>query len=179
MNSPQENLRLYLHLEEILNDFFGLFNFCMESCIPEQARGFFPAMGCCKKPFYREYDLSDPGFDLLRTEREKRYGKPEDCFPYKRISPCEYHTPEGCRLLTHKSPVCLSFLCKEGVETLRKRYGIYDYDYLGIHYGLEWTLTGAFSGIGQRQFYQQIKTMYENLLSVKKKEFSVQICTSC
>lgn len=46
---------------------------------------------------------------------------------------------------SHKSPVCLAFLCRRGIDRLRAQFDIYFYDYLGLHYALEWILTGVFS----------------------------------
>ncbi len=34
-------------------------------------------------------------------------------------SPCAYHDPEhGCILKSHKSPVCLAFLCRKAIDPL-------------------------------------------------------------
>jgi len=101
---------------------------------------------CCRDKYYTVFDLDHGGFDHLRQERERLYGTPESHFKRHSPSPCEYHDPQrGCILNSHKSPVCLAFLCRRGIDRLRTRFDIYFYDYLGIHYALEWILTGVFS----------------------------------
>ncbi len=145
MKEIEKNLLNYLDIESILNIFFKRFNYCLLYCINNPEHSNSPNPGCCKGKYYKKYDLDHPAFELLKNEREKRYGSPDDYRHLKRISPCEYHTLNGCLLKTHKSPVCLSFMCKESINFLRERHGIFIYDYLGFHYALEWILTGDFS----------------------------------
>ncbi|MFO7963653.1 MAG: hypothetical protein R6U50_07020 [Desulfobacterales bacterium] len=140
-----ENVKRYLEAEGLLSSFFSRFNYCIPYCIAPPGRARIPTPACCRKPYYKEYDTDHPAFELLRHQREKRYGRPEDFFYTKRISPCEYHTLHGCRLKTHKSPVCLSFMCRESISFLRESYRIFGYDYLGVYYALEWILTGTFT----------------------------------
>lgn len=131
-----------------------MFDYCASRCIrparknnPTQA-----VAACCTKKYYMLEDLDHPAFDLLKKERQRLYGKPEDQNRTDSVSPCEYHDAgTGCRLKTHKSPVCLAFLCRDGVEALRNEYGITAYDYLGAYYALEWILTGD---LPDRQFYE-------------------------
>lgn len=139
------NVKRYLEIEGILNSFFLGLDYCLPHCIRQHVCGNAPSPGCCCGKYYKKYDLDHPAFELLRTQREKRYGGPWDFEYVKRISPCEYHTLNGCVLKTHKSPVCLSFMCRESIDFLRKRHGIRNYDYLGFYYALEWILTGVFS----------------------------------
>ncbi|MEW6673937.1 MAG: hypothetical protein AB1427_19765 [Thermodesulfobacteriota bacterium] len=146
MNAIETNLMRYLETESLLNNFFKRFGYCASMCIKpaveSSAAG--SAEACCRKKYYKLYDLGHPAFDLLRQERERLYGKPDD----NRTgpdSPCEYHDPRtGCQLKTHKSPTCLAFLCPEAIAALRNEYGIFAYDYLGVNYALEWILTGDF-----------------------------------
>lgn len=147
-----EALRAYLELEAILNRFFAGFDFCRSHCIRAQQALGEPVIGCCTDRYYCKYDTDHPGFALLRQQRERIYGSPAAVRPPHPLSPCEYHRPDGCLLDTHKSPVCLGFFCKEGIDYLRERYHIHGYDYLGIANGLEWVLTGALTGAGLESF---------------------------
>jgi len=165
MNSFEENLKTYLEIEKILNEFFNEFNYCIIHCIQkEQAtEPRLPRLGCCQAKYYQLHDLKHPAFELLRKERVKLYGKPEDLETPQRISSCEYHTPQGCRLKSHKSPTCLSFLCKEGIDFLRERYRLFEYDYLGIYYALEWILTGDMFGKALEEFKAACLNMVEKI----------------
>lgn len=163
--SIKKNLKRYLETEILLNDFFNAFNFCVNKCIAleiEKNQGR-PVSACCKDRYHCISDLDYPAFDLLRSEREIRYGKPEDQVNPNPVSPCEYHGPQGCRLKTHKSPICLSFMCKKSIDFLRKTYTIYTYDYLGVYYALEWILTGDFSDKNYREFNESIEAMIQRI----------------
>ncbi len=157
MNDIETNVVQYLELERLLNIFFGSYNFCLQQCIlPVHAQnGGLPVAACCRDKFYALYDLDHPSFDRLRAERERRYGKPGDYTWTDPVSPCEYHDPQnGCVLKTHKSPICLAFLCRKAIDRLRSEFGIYFYDYLGMNYALEWILTGV---LPERE-YNELKT---------------------
>lgn len=145
MNDTENNLARYLELERLLNIFFSAFNFCYERCVlPERMQnGDLPVAACCRDKYYEVYDLEHPAYDRLREERETLYGKPGDHVWKKPVSPCEYHDPQnGCILKSHKSPICLAFLCRKAIDRLRAEFGIRFYDYLGVNYALEWILTG-------------------------------------
>lgn len=166
MNDIDQNLKNYLEIEGILNTFFSAFDYCFECCIkPELLQnGYQPVSACCKKKYYKQYDLDHPAFDRLRAEREVRFGSPLDHHWASPVSPCEYHNPDkGCILTTHKSPVCLAFMCRESIAFMRETYGIYGYDYLGVHYALEWILTGDFSDAQYEEFKQSIQTMTQRV----------------
>ena len=142
----EQNLARYLEIERLLNDFFGFFNFCLPQCIvPERLHnGGRPVAACCRDKYYAVFDLDHAAFERLCEERERLYGKPADHIRMNPVSPCEYHDPEnGCILKSHKSPVCLAFFCRRAIDRLRTAFGIYFYDYLGMHYALEWILTGT------------------------------------
>jgi len=159
--SIEHNLQRYLETETLLNDFFNAFDYCTKKCINVEIEnnGGRPVSGCCKDRYYCISDLDHPTFSLLIREREIRYGTPEHQATPDPVSPCEYHSPRGCRLTTHKSPICLSFMCRKSIDTLRKTYSIYTYDYLGMYYALEWILTGDFSDESYRQFTKSIIDM--------------------
>jgi hypothetical protein len=155
MSEFYKNLQRYLEAERLLSDFFSAFDFCRPECIriAREAAGDRPVAGCCRDKFHMLFDLEHPAFELLRRERETLYGRPQDhSFPHP-VSPCEYHNPEkGCLLTTHKSPVCIAFLCRKGIYRLRERYQIFTYDYLGVYYALEWILTGDLQEHTYREF---------------------------
>ena len=166
MREPEKNLRRYLKTEALITGFFGVFGYCLSCCIQPAVRaaGGGPVAACCKKRYYRLYDLEHPAFDLLRRERERLYGAPASLTWADAVSPCEYHDPHrGCVLHTHKSPVCLAFFCREGIDCLRRLYGIYTYDYLGTYYALEWILTGDLSEKAYSEFRDAILTMTETV----------------
>ncbi len=172
-NKAEQNLSRYLHIEKILNTFFIHFDFCIDKCIRIEIanNGGDPVSACCKNKYYKKYDLEYPAFELLKSEREKLYGKPDDhCFKNP-VSPCEYHNPiSGCLLKTHKSPICLAFMCRESIEELRNRYNIYTYDYLGMNYALEWILTGDFSDKDYYDLEQSILNMTESIITTGNKK---------
>jgi hypothetical protein len=158
----EENLHKYLEIESVLNELFRETDFCLKRCILEPGR-MFPNPGCCVDRYYQKYDLDHPAFELLKSRRELLFGTPEKFTRIKRISPCEYHTLKGCRLITHKSPICLSFFCREGIDHLRERHGVMAYDYLGVHYALEWILTGDMTGSQYAEFKASCLTMVEKI----------------
>jgi len=163
--SIEKNLKRYLNTEHLLNDFFNTFDYCVKICIPAkiEKNGGRPVSACCKDRYHCVSDLDHPSFDLLKREREIRYGKPEDQVNTDPVSPCEYHSPQGCRLLTHKSPICLAFMCRKSIDFLRKTYGIYAYDYLGVYYALEWILTGVFSDEAYSEFRESVLMMTQKV----------------
>lgn len=145
MADIEKNLIRYLKMESALNTFFACLDYCLPKCIQRemQTQGNRPVAACCKDRYHSICDLEHPAFERLRAEREKRYGRPRDHAWADPVSPCQYHNPlKGCLLTTHKSPICIAFFCRKGIDFLRSRYGIYAYDYLGVYYALEWILTG-------------------------------------
>ena len=165
MNAYADNLKIYIETEKILTEFFNEFNFCITHCIEKEQKADprLTIIGCCKDKYYIIEDLDHPAYYLLRKEREALYGKPEDIKNSDRASPCEYHTPRGCLLKSHKSPICLSFLCPPSISFLRERYQLFEYDYLGIYYALEWILTGDLSGQALEEFQAGCLNMVEKI----------------
>lgn len=166
MKDHEQNLARYLEMEKLLNDFFMTFDYCLAQCIrPEMEKnGNCPVSACCKNRYYKLYDLDHPAFERLREEREFRYGKPADHHWDFPVSPCEYHNPlSGCILPTHKSPICLAFMCRESIDFLRKTYDIFAYDYLGVNYALEWILTGDFSENQYEEFKGSVEQMIRTI----------------
>lgn len=166
MADSEKNLRRYLKTETLLNCFFSSLDYCLSACIgPElQKNGNQPIAACCQKKYYVICDLPHPAFEHLREEREKLFGRPQDHFWSNPVSPCEYHNPAtGCLLTTHKSPICLAFFCRKGIDFLRNRCGIITYDYLGVYYALEWILTGDLPDSQYMQFRESLLEMIEKL----------------
>ena len=171
MTEFEINLRSYLNTEALINAFFAAFDYCLACCIRLAVRtaGGAPVAACCQKRYYCRYDLDHAAFDLLQRERERCYGRPADYVWVEPVSPCEYHDPQnGCVLHSHKSPVCLAFLCREGIDCLRRVYGIYSYDYLGVYYALEWILTGDLSDTARDEFNETITSMTETIKSTPR-----------
>lgn len=163
MDQLQDRLNTYLEIESILNRFFEQFGYCSGQCPEIKSTPNEPSSACCKGKYYELFDVEHPAFTLLKAEREKHYGAPADYQNLKLISPCEYHTLSGCRLKTHKSPVCLGFMCRESIACLRNRHSIYEYDYLGVYYALEWILTGDLTGKPLADFKALCLNMLEKL----------------
>ena len=166
----EKTLIKYLDTERILNEFFSAFDYCMKICIPGflEKSGGRPVAACCKNRYHVICDLDHPSYILLRRKREELFGKPEEQRkPVDSVSPCEYHGPRGCLLTTHKSPICLSFMCRKSIDTLRETYGIFTYDYLGVYYALEWLLTGHLSDSSHQEFRESIETMTKTVRLVE------------
>lgn len=168
MAAIEKNLRRYLEMEGVLNDFFSSLDFCLPRCIKHtiQKQGNHPVAACCKGRYHSICDLEHPSFVRLRQEREKRFGKPQDHTWTNPVSPCEYHNPlQGCLLTTHKSPICIAFFCRKGIDFLRSRYGIYTYDYLGVYYALEWILTG---GLSEKEYLELRGSILDGTAKIKE-----------
>jgi hypothetical protein len=166
MHGMQRNLERYLAAERALNAFFSAFGYCLAHCVASAGGGGEEgAVGCCSLRHYRIHDLDHPAFERLRSERERCFGRPEEQpYPGRGRSPCEYHDPAaGCRLTTHKSPVCLAFLCPAAIQALRSQGGIFAYDYLGVYNALEWILTGDLPDGQYRRFREEIRQMTDTL----------------
>ena len=162
MGDVARNLNRYLAAEQRLNEFFAALDYCLPRCIAVERckNGGRPVAACCQNKYYAIYDLPHPAFERLQQEREKRFGRPQDHVWGNPVSACQYHNPErGCLLATHKSPICLAFLCREGIDHLRGRYGIFTYDYLGFYYALEWMLTGDLPEKDYADFMASIAAM--------------------
>jgi hypothetical protein len=162
MRDVEHDLSRYLAAEQRLNEFFAALDYCLPRCILLEKRknGDRPVAACCLNKYYAICDLPHPAFERLREVRERRFGRPEDHVWHDPVSPCPYHDPlRGCLLITHKSPICLAFLCREGIDHLRGRYGIYAYDYLGFYYALEWTLTGDLPDKDYAEFLATVAAM--------------------
>ena len=173
MSITDANVGRYLEMEGLLNNLFRVFDYCFDRCIKIELvnNGGQPVSACCKNKYYKLYDIDHPAFDLLRTEREKRFGKPDGYTWSSPVSPCEYHNPmKGCVLETHKSPICLALMCRESIDCLRNTYGIYGYDYLGMNYALEWILTGDFS---EAQFEELKESVLEMITTIEIKKGAI------
>ncbi|RJQ85428.1 MAG: hypothetical protein C4519_03395 [Desulfobacteraceae bacterium] len=171
MSAIEKNLQRYLEAEILLQSFFATFNYCWEKCVaPELIKnGSKPFAACCQERYHSICDLDHPAFDRLREEREQLFGKPADHTWENSVSPCEYHNPNrGCLLATHKSPICISFLCRKGIDALREEHGIYAYDYLGAYYALEWILTGDLPDSQYLEFSAGIREMTERIARSRK-----------
>ena len=152
----QENLHRYLEIENILNRVFDGMGHCTNQCILKpDPFGHCLHSACCQGQYYKKYDLDHPAYALLVVQRNRLYPTAESLKNIKRISPCEYLSLKGCILATHKSPICIGFLCRNAIDALRNRFGIFTYDYLGINYALEWILTGDLNG----RAYADFRTM--------------------
>ena len=73
MNAFRENLKTYLEIEKILNEFFNEFNYCIINCVPKEPETALRSArrGCCSDKYYKLHNIEHPAFELLRQEREK------------------------------------------------------------------------------------------------------------
>lgn len=170
MASPEILVQRYLELEKILNEFCDNFDYCLPLCIIPELKKSEIAVGCCKNKYYKKYDLEIESYEILKNKREQIYGPPQKYEHIKTLSPCEYHTPEGCVLTTHKSPICNAFFCPEAIEYLREKFKIFNYDYLGIYYALEWTLDGTFKEKEFLDFKNELIEMIDIIKNSKIKD---------
>lgn len=98
-------LEEYLVLEKKLSEFFKAIKYCGNKCIGDNLSPVF----CCKENDFYFEDIGVDEYIDLYIEREKIYGFPQ----LKENDECRYHTNTGCVLKTHKSPVCIAWLCGE------------------------------------------------------------------
>jgi hypothetical protein len=170
MSGFEMNLERYLEAERLLNRFFVSLDYCFPNCIQKKMRenGNRPTAACCTQKYHSSDDVNHPAFDRLRQERKSLFGAPENLVRNNPVSPCEYHNPErGCMLSTHKSPICIAYLCPAGIELLRAHYGIFGYDYLGVYYALEWILTGELSDKAYMEFRNSITEMTGKIVQMR------------
>jgi hypothetical protein len=172
MDSTSEQVENFLEMERILNLFFDEVNYCLDHCIKNELikSNNQPVTACCQDKYYEKFDLDTPGFFLLRKKREELFGRPEDIKREVTVSPCEYHGPHGCMLKTHKSPVCIGFMCRKSIDYIREKFQIFEYDYLGIYYALEWILSGDLSGKALEDFKSSCEAMVQKAKKVNRNE---------
>jgi hypothetical protein len=164
----EANLKRYLEAEALLDAFFAAFDYCLPRCVKIEMgkNGNRPVAACCTQKYYALYDLDHPAFVRLRQERERLFGRPQDHRWTNPVSACQYHNPaRGCVLSTHKSPICIAFLCRRAIDCLRDDFGVYTYDYLGVYYALEWILTGDLPESQYLEFSQGIRDMTRSVTS--------------
>ncbi len=161
-----QGLTAYLACEEMLNSFFGKVNFCTENCLskpigmyrvkmemPGDPTKFPGNIGCCPRDYFRFGNYPDiEDRSLLERKREEKYGLPNE-----NKASCGYHTQEGCALKTHKSPICIAYLCEDLVQHLDKKYGI-DYSPSEIEKNLELIVAGRQSSKKIKDFKELIKS---------------------
>jgi hypothetical protein len=112
-------------------------------------------VGCC----YGNYFELNPNSDatkLLIEEREKKYGVPN--FRKNSMHRCAYHTNDGCVLKTHKSPICLAYICRSRKESIKKTFNV-DYNCEPARQLLDSVLMGRLSQKEIRTFKLKIEEM--------------------
>lgn len=97
------NYKKYLELESLLNKLFNKTNFCINHCINKWATTW-----CCNKNYFNDFYVD------FNHKRIKLYNNP---IRWNKI--CWYHTPTWCKLNTHKSPICLWFICSPYINYLK------------------------------------------------------------
>jgi len=121
-----ELLKKYLHLEQLIEEFFQLVNYCYPKCVKKQ-RGKTKA-GCCARNYYIFHPvyLHSPAVRLFQLMRTAKYGIPTntEATLSDGYQACNYHEPTGCILNDYKSPLCISFFCDKGIKWLQKKHKI-------------------------------------------------------
>lgn len=125
------SLSWYLEIEGLLSEFAKSIGYC-ERCFhpPSENSQFRKDVGCCVVEGYLAFtpNYVEDNIHLLESERENLFGEPEQESSEEVINgTCGYHTINGCRLDSHKGPLCLSVLCKEQVDYLQENFEI-EYD---------------------------------------------------
>lgn len=109
----------YLEIESLLNTLFNKANYCNSINCSMMAGNEF--IGCCTNDFFDEEDtLSLNDLLKLNTERIRIYGLPAN------NEQCGYHTKQGCKLKTHKGPLCLTHACHNLLRNLKQKEINYD-----------------------------------------------------
>lgn len=96
----------YLEIEKLLNKFFWIWNFCIENCI-KQWNNYW----CCTKSFFNDFNIE------FNEERKQYYW-----IANKSRAKCWYLWPKWCKLKTHKSPICLWFVCTKYHDFLKSKW---------------------------------------------------------
>lgn len=125
-----EQINLYLQFEERLNQLFTKINFCIPNCVSKPGSLYSIAiqgevdgnLGCCIKQAhdYGARTIPTEIFAEFIFQRIKKYGPPK-----KSIGVCGYHTDTGCKLKTHKPPVCVAYTCPSLHFELEDKFGIH------------------------------------------------------
>lgn len=145
MDGSSKALQRYLELEAVLRNFFDEMapDFCKNIA---QNHNCYPRLCCSRTGIGYHYG---DAYKELNKARIEKYGKGD------LDRTCVYLTDEGCRLATHKPPLCIAHACDPLVNALKEK-GI-DYDRLKVESLLEEVLNdvtyaklreGKFIGFG-------------------------------
>jgi len=166
-NKLEQGLKDYLECEEFINDLFSRANFCVPNCIskpiglyrersemPGDPTQFSGHIGCCP---YNMFDSTNypeiSDHSVLDAQRVEKYS-----IQKKQKGACDYHSSSGCQLKTHKSPICVSWICDEFVQYLAEQKGI-NYPRRIIEEKLELILAGKESKKSVFEFKRKLKSM--------------------
>ncbi len=154
----QKRLQLYLQCESLLNRFFHQVDLCSH-CY----KGVF---GCCTVDNYdKKGSLTDEEISLLVEKRLAKYGLPPKKEFWQeglKISPCRYHTSDGCLLKDHKPPLCLSYVCGERIIYLKENFQI-DYECVNVKKILESVLAGSIEQEELKEFRLKIEEFIDKV----------------
>lgn len=157
----ESSLQKYLEIEKLFNRFFSKIDFCQDRCVGDDFSLYnlggsqIPCnLGCCveDKSVSRTESLSKKSLNELIKDRDEIYGT------YQSLSDgCRYHNlNNGCVLDSHKSPICLGFICPPFVNYLKSEYGI-EYNTYYMIQGLEMLLNGNLSDLEFSSFKDEIE----------------------
>ena len=153
------NLPRYLELEQILNEFFDLVNFCRPNCLNHEISLYEPDDGsetvgpiaCCSDDFFL-LDKKKVKNPILTQIILERYGPPIN------KNNCSYHQVDsGCVLKDHKPPTCISFICPTYTTVLSEKFGI-NYNWENVRNRLSYVLDGIISESEYKEFKTDILT---------------------
>jgi hypothetical protein len=168
----------YKKAEDVLNELFGLDNFCFNKCIStkvslyplvQEAFWQFPSIeGCCTKN-YSKLRLNIPISNDMREKFKQMQGES----PYREKDGCPFHCETGCQMKQFKSPICLAYICPTFKNYLKETYDI-DYSFLKIRDGFEKILFGTYASGEAKIFIAEIQAMID---VIKKKLLYLQLQT--
>ncbi|MBN1924141.1 MAG: hypothetical protein JW791_05295 [Nanoarchaeota archaeon] len=151
------NIKDYLECESLLLKMFKNLDFCFKSCSTTNKHGF---MSLCtdNSNYYDIYMDKDTVGEVSKefiAERVSIYGKPVNQTPK-----CGYLGEKGCRLETHRGPMCTGFACYPLEAHLRFVYFI-NYDTDEMIQSLSNVLTGKMTGKDLNNFKKELKLWVE------------------
>lgn len=171
----------YLECEKLLNNLFKEADFCFPNCIsqpvglhrermdmPGDPTEFPGEIGCCPYNYFHRHNYPEiMDWSLLEKQRVERYRE-----PLNHDSGCGYHSADGCVLKTHKSPICLAYICTPFSYYLSETYNI-RYAHREVEEKLEMILVDRESAHGTQRFKQWLGAAIKRIQTKKGKSKSL------
>ena len=119
MNPVIQQYQQRVILLELIMDEMGLKEYCAENCLRLP-------VGCCNDNYFNRM----VPYELESLQRQEVVANGLECsrLILSLSRECIYHTTEGCKLTTLKSPACVGFLCKKLEDYVAFKYVLGDSD---------------------------------------------------